>query len=50
MPHQDVPHLILLEHGVVDRQHGAARIAENIGDALVGQGLDHHFCANLLRE
>ena len=37
--------LVLLEHRVVDRQDRAARIAEDVLDALVEQGLDHHFGA-----
>jgi len=32
-----------LEQGVVDRQHGAAGIAEDVLDPLIGQRLDHHF-------
>ena len=43
--HQDVLHLVLLEQRVVDRQHRAARIAEDVLDALVGERLDHHFGA-----
>ncbi len=35
--HQDVPDLVLLENLVVDRQHRAARIAEDMGHALIGQ-------------
>ena len=34
--HQDVLDLVLLEQRVVDRQHRAARIAEQVLDALVG--------------
>ena len=36
LAHQDVLHLILLEQLVVDRQYGAAGIAENVLDALIG--------------
>ncbi len=46
--HQDVLHLVLLEYGVVDRQHGAAGIAENVLDALIGKRRYHHFCAGHL--
>ena len=35
----------LLEQRVVDRQHGTARIAEQMLHALVGERLDHHFGA-----
>ena len=42
---KDVFDLILLEYGVVDRQNGAARITENVLDALIGQRRDHHFRA-----
>ena len=37
--------LVLLKDRVVDRQHGAARIAEERLDALVLQRLDDHFRA-----
>ena len=43
--HQDVAHLVLVEQRVVDRQHGAAGIAEHVLDALVGERLDHHLGA-----
>ena len=43
--HQDVPDLVLREQRVVDRQHRAARIAEQVLDALIGERLDHHFGA-----
>ena len=36
---------VLLEQRVVDRQHRAARIAEDVLDALIGERLDHHFRA-----
>ena len=45
MPHQDVPDLVLLKQRVVDRQHGAARIAEEMFGALVRERLDHHLGA-----
>ena len=48
VPHQDVPHLVLLEDRVVHRQHRAAGIAENIGHALIHQRLDHHLRARHL--
>ena len=43
--HEDVLEAILLEQLVIDRQHGAARIAENMLDALVGESLKHHLGA-----
>ena len=43
VPHQDVAHFLLLEERVVDRQHGAARIAEDVFNSLVGQRRQHHF-------
>src|SRR5262249_12466630 len=43
VPHQDVLDLLLLEQGVVDRQHGSAGIAEDVLDPLIAQRLDHHF-------
>ncbi len=46
--HEDVADVVLLEHRVVDRQHRAARIAENVLDALIAQGLDHHLGAGHL--
>ena len=46
--HQDVLHLVLLEQRVIDRQHGAAGIAENVRDALIGKRRYHHFCAGHL--
>ena len=36
--HQDVAQARLVEQGVVDRQHRAAGIAEQVGHALVDQG------------
>ncbi len=45
VPHQDVLHPLLREQRVIDRQHRAARIAEQMLDALVGERLDHHFGA-----
>ena len=47
--HQDVLHLVLLEQRVVDRQHRAAGIAENVLDALIGKRRHHHFRAGHLR-
>ena len=49
VPHQDVLHLLLREQRVVDRQHRAARIAEQMFHALVGERLDHHFGAGHFR-
>ncbi len=43
--HEDVLDAILLVQLVIDRQHGAARIAENMLDALVGESLKHHLGA-----
>ena len=43
--HQDVTDRVLLENLVVDRQHGAAGIAEHHLDALILQGLHHHLRA-----
>ena len=43
--HQDVLHLVLREDRVIDRQHRAARIPEEMLHALVGESLDHHFGA-----
>ena len=40
---QNVPDLFLMEQGVVDRQHRATRVAEEVFDALILQGADHHF-------
>ena len=46
--HQDVAQLLLLEHGVVDRQDRAAGVAEDVLDPLVDHGLDHHLGAGHL--
>ena len=43
--HQHVAQARLMEEGVVDRQHRAAGIAEQVGDALVDQGADHDLGA-----
>src|SRR3546814_9186089 len=40
VPHQNVAQPVLLEEFVIDRQHGAAGIAEYDVDALVQQGPD----------
>ena len=45
VPHQDVPDRVLLVQFVVDRQHRAAGIAEQVGDAVVLQRLDDHLRA-----
>ena len=45
VPHQDVLDHLLLEDRVIDRQHRAARIAEDVLHALIGERLDHHFGA-----
>ncbi len=50
MAHENVAKLVLAENRVVDRQDGAAGIAEHEFDALVLQRLDDHFRAgHLLR-
>jgi hypothetical protein len=46
--HQDVLHLVLLKQRVIDRQHRAAGIAEDVLHALLGKRLDHHFGAGHL--
>ena len=43
--HEDVLDAVLLEQLVIDRQDGAARIAENVLDALIGESLKHHLGA-----
>jgi hypothetical protein len=48
MAHQDMLHLFLLKQRVVNRQHRAAGIAENVLDALIGECRDHHFRAGHL--
>ena len=45
VPHQNVLDLVLREQRVVDRQHRAARIAEQMLHALIVERLDHHFGA-----
>ena len=42
---EDVLDPVLLEQLVVDRQHGAAGIAEDMLDALVGESLQHNLGA-----
>jgi hypothetical protein len=42
---QDVLDRLLMEQGVVDREHGAAGIAEEGVDPLILQGADHHLGA-----
>ena len=44
---QDVADGVLLEDRVVDRQYGAAGIAEDDLDALVLQGAEQDFCSGL---
>ena len=46
--HQDVLQLVLLEDRVVDRKYRAARITEDVLDAVIQHGLDHHFGAGHL--
>src|SRR5690606_1243049 len=43
--HEDVLDLFLLEQLVIDRKDRAARIAEEMRDAIVLQRLHHHFRA-----
>ena len=43
--HQDMLELVLLENFVVDVQHRAAGIAENIFDAFFRQAAHDDFCA-----
>ena len=45
LAHEDVADFLLLEQLVVDRQHGAARIAENQLDALIGERRQHNLGA-----
>ena len=53
LAHEDVADLLLLEQLVVDRQHGAAGIAEDVLDTLIGERLDddlgagHRACHGL---
>src|SRR5258707_10220392 len=42
VPHQDVLDLALLENLVIDRQHRAAGIAEDVLDAMIGQRAHDH--------
>ena len=42
---ENVLDAILLEQFVIDRQDGAARIAENMLNALIGESLKHHLGA-----
>jgi hypothetical protein len=46
--HQDVPHIFLLKHLVIDRKHRAAGIAEHMLDTLILQGAHHHLSAGHL--
>ena len=41
--HKDVANVVLLEDLVIDRQHGAAGIAEDHLDALILERLNHHL-------
>jgi len=43
--HQDVADIVLLKDLVIDRQDGAAGIAEYRIHPLILQGLNHHLCA-----
>ena len=42
---EDVLDVLLLEQFIIDRQHRAAGIAEEVLHALIAQGFDHHFRA-----
>jgi hypothetical protein len=42
---ENVLEAILLKQLIVDRQHGAARVAENMLNALIGESLKHHLGA-----
>jgi hypothetical protein len=42
---ENVLELVLLKQSVIDRQHRAARVAENMLDTLIDERLDHHFRA-----
>jgi hypothetical protein len=46
--HEDVLHLLLLKDLVVDRQHRAPRIAEDVLDLLIGQRFQDHLRAGHL--
>ena len=48
VPHQDVLDVALLENLVIDRQHRAAGIAEDVLDAMIDQRADDHRCAGHL--
>ena len=48
VPHQDVLDVALLKHLVIDRQHRAAGIAEDVLDAMIDQRADDHRCAGHL--
>src|SRR5690606_20281275 len=43
VPDEDVADVVLLEDLVIDRQHRAARVAEDHLDALVPERLNHHL-------
>ena len=45
LAHQDVANSVLLEQRIVDRQYGAARIAENNLYALILEGAKKDFCS-----
>ena len=45
VPHQDVLDLVLLEQRVVDVEHRAARVAEDVLDPLLLEAADDDFCA-----
>ena len=45
LAHEDVLDLVLLEQLVVDRQHGAAGVAEDMLDALIDERREHHLGA-----
>ncbi len=42
--HQDMFDLVLVEQGVVNVEHGSARVAEHKLDTLLLEALDRYFC------
>ena len=48
MPHEDVTNALIIEKGIIDRQHCAAGIAEYMVDTLPDQTFDQYVCAAAL--
>ena len=48
VPHQDVANGVLLEQRIVDRQHRAAGVAEQVLDTMIDQRPHDHGCAGHL--